>query len=101
MTDMNAMKTFIDALMCRMTLQEKLGQLNLVTTNIPVEADRAEDIRQGKVGGMLGGLFPCTFGVNGPTGLREIQEIAVKESRLGIPLLFGYDVIHGHQTVFP
>lgn len=101
MANMNAMTTFIDALMSKMTLQEKLGQLNLVTTNIPVEADRAEDIRKGRVGGMLGGLFPCSFGVNGPKGLREIQEIAVNESRLGIPLLFGYDVIHGHQTVFP
>jgi beta-glucosidase len=95
------MTAFIDALMSKMTLQEKLGQLNLVTSNIPIEAERAEDIRAGRVGGMLGGLAPCTFGVNGPAGLREIQEIAVRESRLGIPLLFAYDVIHGHQTVFP
>lgn len=96
-----AMNEFVDTLMSKMTLQEKLGQLNLLTTNVPIEADRADDIRAGRVGGMLGGLFPCTFGVNGPKGLREIQEIAVKESRLGIPLLLAYDVIHGHQTVFP
>ncbi len=99
--DNPAMTAFIDALMSKMTLQEKLGQLNLVTSNIPVEQDRADDIRAGRVGGMLGGLDKCTFGVNGPRALREIQEIAVKETRLGIPLLFAYDVIHGHQTVFP
>ncbi|NFV81302.1 beta-glucosidase BglX [Magnetospirillum aberrantis SpK] len=95
------MAAFVDGLMSRMTLGEKLGQLNLVTTNIPIEQERADEIRAGRVGGMLGGLFPCSFGVNGPAGLRAVQEIAVTETRLGIPLLFGYDVIHGHQTVFP
>lgn len=92
---------FLDDLMARMTLPEKLGQLNLITTNIPVEDDKLAEIRAGRVGGMLGGLFPCTFGVNGPEGLRAVQEAAVRESRLGIPLLLAYDVIHGHQTVFP
>lgn len=96
-----SMTAFIDALMAKMSLQEKLGQLNLLTTNVPIEQDRADEIRQGRVGGMLGGLSPCTFGVNGPGPLREIQRIAVQESRLGIPLLLAYDVIHGHQTVFP
>ncbi|MCR4377873.1 MAG: beta-glucosidase BglX [Rhodospirillales bacterium] len=95
------MKTAIDALMAKMTLGEKLGQLNLVTSNVPIDPERADDVRAGRVGGMLGGLFPCTFGVDGPSGLRQIQEIAVHESRLGIPLLLGFDVIHGHQTVFP
>lgn len=95
------MTAFIDALLARMTLVEKLGQLNLVTTNIPIKPDRVEDIRAGKIGGLLGGLVECSFGVNGPGPLRRIQEIAVQESRLGIPLLLAYDVIHGHQTVFP
>lgn len=100
-TDNPAMTAFVDSLMAKMSLAEKLGQLNLITSNIPVEPDRVEEIRAGRVGGMLGGLSPCTFGVNGPARLREIQEIAVGQSRLGIPLLFAYDVIHGHQTVFP
>lgn len=95
------MDAFLDDLMARMTLPEKLGQLNLITTNIPVDDDKLAEIRAGRVGGMLGGLFPCTFGVNGPDGLRAVQAAAVKESRLGIPLLLAYDVIHGHQTVFP
>ncbi len=92
---------FLDDLMARMTLDEKLGQLNLVTGNIPLPDDRAADIRAGRIGGMLGGLVDCTFGVHGPAALRAVQEIAVNESRLGIPLLFAYDVIHGHHTVLP
>ena len=97
----SGMTAFIDALLAQMTLAEKLGQLNLVTTNTPVNPDRIEDIRAGKIGGLLGGLVDCGFGINGPEPLRQIQEIAVRESRLGIPLLLAYDVIHGHQTVFP
>lgn len=93
--------SFVDDLLARMTLAEKIGQLNLVTSNIPAKPERIADIRDGKVGGMFGGLVECSFGVNGPGPLRELQEIAVKQSRLGIPLLFGYDVIHGHQTVLP
>ncbi|CCG09050.1 glycoside hydrolase family 3 N-terminal domain-containing protein [Pararhodospirillum photometricum] len=92
---------FVEALLARMTLQEKLGQLNLLTSNIPLESDRADEIRAGKVGGLLGGLHNCSFGVGGPQALREIQEIAVQGSRLGIPLLLAFDVIHGHETVFP
>lgn len=100
-TDPRAMAAFIDALMAKMTLQEKLGQMNLLTTNVPMDDNRAEDIRVGLAGGVLGGLDKISFGVNGPEGLRRIQEVAVKESRLGIPLLLAFDVIHGHQTVFP
>lgn len=99
--DTSAMTAFLDGLMAKMSLPEKLGQLNLVTSNIPIEQNRVEEIRNGRVGGMLGGLDKCTFGVNGPKALHHIQKIAVEESRLGIPLLFAYDVIHGHQTVFP
>lgn len=92
---------FVAALMARMTLEEKLGQLNLITANLPLEAQHADAVRAGRVGGMLGGLVDCAFGIGGPDGLRQVQELAVHESRLGIPLLFAYDVIHGHQTVFP
>lgn len=92
---------FLDDLLARMTLAEKLGQLNLVTSNVPVGDDILADIRAGKVGGILGGLDKISFGVNGPDGLRPAQEAAVNQSRLGIPLLLAFDVIHGHQSVFP
>ncbi|MBO4361798.1 MAG: beta-glucosidase BglX [Paludibacteraceae bacterium] len=92
------MRVYVDKLMAQMTLEEKLGQLNLpVTGNIVTGAAResnvAEDIRQGKVGGL--------FNLKGADAIREVQRIAVEESRLGIPLLFGMDVIHGYETVFP
>jgi beta-glucosidase len=85
------MGPFIDSLMNKMTLMEKLGQLNLSSGagNLPVatEGKGIEDfIRQGLIGSSLG---------------RKNQEIAVKESRLGIPLIAGEDVIHGYNTIFP
>jgi beta-glucosidase len=93
------MKTFIDALMAKMTLEEKIGQLNLVTpgfgipTGSVVSTDVEKKIKDGNVGGL--------FGVIGVEKIRKAQEIAVKESRLKIPLIFGLDVIHGYKTVFP
>jgi len=92
------MNAFIDELMSRMTLEEKLGQLNLpvggdIVTGQPRTSHAAEDIRQGRVGGM--------FNLKGAKPIREVQRIAVEESRLGIPLLFGMDVIHGYETLFP
>lgn len=92
------MDRFVDNLMAQMTLEEKLGQLNLpvtgdIVTGAARESNVAEDIRNGKVGGL--------FNLKGAQAIREIQRIAVEESRLGIPLLFGMDVIHGYETVFP
>ncbi|MBR3647798.1 MAG: beta-glucosidase BglX [Paludibacteraceae bacterium] len=92
------MNRFIDQLMAKMTLEEKLGQLNLpvgdqIITGQARESNVAEDIRQGRVGGL--------FNLKGAATIREIQRIAVEESRLGIPLIFGMDVIHGYETVFP
>lgn len=92
------MNAYIDDLMARMTLEEKLGQLNLpvagdIVTGMARESNIAEDIRDGKVGGL--------FNLKGASSIREVQRIAVEESRLGIPLLFGMDVIHGYETVFP
>ena len=92
------MDRFIDRLMSKMTLEEKLGQLNLPVTGAIVtgqarESNVAEDIRQGKVGGL--------FNLKGAAAIYEVQRIAVEESRLGIPILFGMDVIHGYETVFP
>ena len=96
--DQRAMNAFIDDLMGRMTLEEKLGQLNLpvggdIVTGEPRHSQSADGIRQGRVGGL--------FNLKGTKAIREVQSIAVEESRLGIPLLFGMDVIHGYETVFP
>ncbi len=94
-----AMKPFIDQLMKKMTLEEKIGQLNLLTpgggvaTGEVVSKDVEQKIREGKVGGL--------FGVVGQDKVRKAQELAVQHSRLGIPLLMGSDVIHGHKTTFP
>jgi beta-glucosidase len=92
------MSNFINDLMSRMTLKEKIGQLNLLSAGFdvtgPVLSQDAETkIRQGLVGGVFN---PYT-----PVAVRKLQLQSIKESRLGIPLLFGYDVIHGHKTIFP
>ena len=92
------MKLFVDELMKRMTLMEKLGQLNLpgsgdIVTGQAQSADIASKIRAGKVGGL--------FNIKSVEKIHEVQRIAVEESRLKIPLLFGMDVIHGYETVFP
>ncbi len=92
------MDGYIDRLMAKMTLREKIGQLNLcgagdVYTGPVVRSNIAERIRKGEVGGILS--------LKGVDYIRSIQEVAVKESRLGIPVIFGKDVIHGYETVFP
>lgn len=92
------MDRFIDELMGKMTLEEKIGQLNLPVTGTIVtgqaqSSDVAERIRKGEVGGL--------FNLKGVDQILEVQKIAVEESRLGIPLLVGMDVIHGYETVFP
>ncbi len=92
------MNSFIDNLMKKMTLEEKIGQLNLPTSGDIVTGqasswDIAKKVKDGQVGGL--------FNIKGVEKIRQIQEVAVKESRLGIPLIFGMDVIHGYQTVFP
>ncbi|GGG54904.1 glycosyl hydrolase [Hymenobacter glacieicola] len=96
--DDEKMNKFISDLMQKMTLEEKIGQLNLITvgfdvTGPMVSKDVDANIRKGNVGSVLN-----TFT---PTAARKLQEMAVKESRLHIPLIFGYDVIHGHRTIFP
>ena len=92
------MDRFIDQLMKKMTLEEKIGQLNLpvtgeITTGQAKSSDVAKRIRNGEVGGL--------FNLKGVERIREVQRQAVEESRLGIPLLFGMDVIHGYETIFP
>ena len=92
------MDKFINNLMSKMTLEEKIGQLNLpgagdITTGQATSSDIAKKIREGKVGGL--------FNIKSVTKIRNVQKVAVEESRLKIPLIFGMDVIHGYQTVFP
>lgn len=95
MTDMDR---FIDGLMDKMTLHEKIGQLNLpvsgnIVTGQAKSSDIAGKIRNGEVGGL--------FNLKGVEEIRELQKLAVEQSRLKIPLIFGMDVIHGYETVFP
>ncbi|THD69716.1 beta-glucosidase BglX [Robertkochia marina] len=94
--------TKVDSLLAIMTLEEKVGQMNQyngfwnVTGPAPKEGDAAaryDDLRNGRVGSMLN--------VTGVEEVRKVQKIAVEESRLGIPLIIGFDVIHGYKTISP
>jgi beta-glucosidase len=92
------MNTFVSTLMSKMTIEEKIGQLNLVTggeatTGSAVSSDVEGKIQRGQVGGI--------FSMTTPQRIRKAQEIAVNKSRLKIPLIFGQDVIHGYKTTFP
>src|SRR5580700_1272429 len=84
----------ITALLGRMTLDEKIGQMSQSTSmKIPLSAEIGNEIRRGRWGSFIN--------AGGPADRVEAQRIAMKESRLGIPLIFGRDVIHGYRTVFP
>ncbi len=92
------MNDLIDDLIGKMTLEEKLGQLNLpasgdITTGSASSSNIAEKIKEGKVGGL--------FNIKSVEKIRAVQQIAMEQSRLKIPLIFGMDVIHGYQTLFP
>ena len=97
-----ARDAFIRDLLSRMTLEEKVGQMNQyngfwdVTGPVPEGGDaerKYEDLRSGRVGSMLN--------ITNTSDTRKLQEVAVKETRLGIPLIFGQDVIHGFKTISP
>ncbi len=98
-SDPAKMKSFIDVLMKKMTLEEKLGQLNLpagagdIVTGAAASSDIGKKIQEGKVGGL--------FNIKSVAKIKAVQKVAVEESRLKIPLIFGMDVIHGYQTTFP
>ena len=92
------MQSFVSDLMARMTLSEKIGQLNLqvagdITTGFAMDTQVIGDVADGKIGGV--------FNLKGTDKIRSLQEAAVKKSRLGIPLIVGMDVIHGYETIFP
>ncbi|RMB59405.1 glycosyl hydrolase [Dokdonia sinensis] len=88
----------VDSLLVLMTLEEKIGQTVLYTTEYDVTGPVVDKnylnyLRDGRLGAM--------FNATGSAFTRKLQKIAVEETRLGIPLLFGYDVIHGYKTIFP
>ncbi|WP_273240501.1 glycoside hydrolase family 3 N-terminal domain-containing protein [Hyphomonas atlantica corrig.] len=89
----------VQSLVSQMTLDEKLGQLNQAaggrskSLNSKLTSDELEKVRRGEIGSYLH--------VAGAEPLGELQKVAVEESRLGIPLLFAMDVVHGYRTVFP
>jgi beta-glucosidase len=92
------MKPFIDALMKKMTIDEKIGQLNLpgsgdIVTGQASSSDIGKKIKEGSVGGL--------FNIKSVAKIKAVQKVAVEESRLKIPMIFGMDVIHGYETVFP
>jgi beta-glucosidase len=92
------MNTFVRSLLDKMTLEEKIGQLNLVSVGFditgPIVSQNVEEkIQKGYVGGV--------FNTFTPIAVRKLQQMAVEKTRLKIPLLFGYDVVHGHRTIFP
>jgi beta-glucosidase len=89
---------FVSELLSKMTLEEKIGQLNLptsgdITTGQANSSNVAKSIEEGKVGGL--------FNIKSVQKIKEVQKIAIEKSRLKIPLLFGMDVIHGYETTFP
>jgi beta-glucosidase len=88
----------VDSVLRLMTLDEKIGQLTLYTSDMDqtgafIRKEYEEDIKKGEVGSI--------FNAYGAEYTRKLQKMAVENTRLGIPLLFGYDVIHGHRTIFP
>ncbi len=92
------MHQFVKNLMAKMTLEEKLGQLNLpassdFVTGAVSSTDIADKVKAGKVGGV--------FNIRSVVKIKELQQYAVNQSRLHIPLLFGMDIIHGYKTIFP
>jgi beta-glucosidase len=92
------MNAFIKDLMGKMTIDEKIGQLNLpgsgdIVTGQASNSDIGKKIKEGKVGGL--------FNIKSVAKIRAVQKVAVEESRLKIPMIFGMDVIHGYETVFP
>ena len=94
----NVYQSKVDSIISLMTLEEKIGQLNLpatgpITTGSSKSTDVVKKIEEGKIGGL--------FNIKDSKNIYEVQQIAVEKSRLGIPLIFGMDVIHGFKTTFP
>lgn len=92
------MGDFVSDLLGKMTLEEKIGQLNLLSTGFDVTGPVAsEGVEKTVRAGLAGGVFNLYT----PFRVKSLQDLAIGQSRLRIPLLFGYDVIHGYKTIFP
>ncbi|CAF1026578.1 unnamed protein product [Adineta steineri] len=96
--DDQRMKSIVDTLLSEMTLDEKIGQLNLEGVGFNADGpvitnEQRERIRRGEIGAVLN-IFT-------PQAIRQLQELAINSSRLKVPFIFGFDVIHGHKTIFP
>lgn len=92
------MDTFVSELMAKMTLKEKIGQMNLLSVGADVTGPvLSEGVEEKIDNGQVGGLF----NMYGPSAVRQLQQRVMEKSRLKIPMIFGYDVIHGHRTIFP
>ena len=92
------MNVFVSNLMKKMTLEEKIGQLNLpgsgdIVTGQASNSDIAKKIKEGAVGGL--------FNIKSVAKIKDVQKVAVEQTRLKIPMIFGMDVIHGYATTFP
>lgn len=88
----------VDSILSQMTLEEKIGQLNLPSSGDMVTGETgSSDIAKKIESGMVGGLF----NIKSVAKIREVQKIAVEKSRTKIPLIFGMDVIHGYESIFP
>ncbi len=92
-TTKSEVETRIDDILAQMTLEEKIGQMNQLSYDVSGGGTLADDIRAGRVGSLLN--------IVDPVKINELQKVAVEESRLGIPLVIGRDVIHGFKTIFP
>lgn len=97
-TATNDLDRRVDSVLSLMTLEEKVGQMTLFTSDMDqtgafIRKEYEDDIKKGRAGAI--------FNAYGAAYTRKLQEMAVNNTRLGIPLLFGYDVIHGHRTIFP
>ncbi|HPE33191.1 MAG TPA: beta-glucosidase BglX [Bacteroidales bacterium] len=94
----SALDSFVDSLMMEMTLEEKIGQMTLFAggmsqTGAYLRPEFEKEVKRGRVGAL--------FNIYGESNIRRLQEMALENSRLRIPLLFGLDVIHGFRTIFP
>lgn len=97
-SDLKDVDPRVDSLLRIMTLDEKIGQMVLFTSDWDVTGPT---IREGYLDDIRSGRCGNIFNAYTVDYIRELQRVAVEESRLGIPLMFGYDVVHGHKTIFP
>jgi len=88
----------VDSVLKLMTLEEKIGQMTQFSANWSITGPvMSDDFKPYLDQGLVGSIFNATSG----EGIRRMQQIAVDSTRLGIPILFGQDVIHGYKTIFP